>query len=56
MKLPEFGVTRPVFTTMIFFGILIIGIVSYILLKPAQPRGCYPYPGKAGLRQADGPF
>jgi len=32
MKLPEFGVTRPVFTTMIFFGILILGIVSYILL------------------------
>ncbi|MDW7679553.1 MAG: efflux RND transporter permease subunit, partial [bacterium] len=32
MKLPEFSVNRPVFTLMIFAGILLSGIVSLILL------------------------
>ena len=32
MKLPEFSVNRPVFTIMIFAGILLLGIVSLILL------------------------
>ncbi|RKY87946.1 AcrB/AcrD/AcrF family protein [candidate division KSB1 bacterium] len=32
MKLPELGVKRPVFTFMVFVGILILGIVSYIQL------------------------
>lgn len=32
MKLSEFGVKRPVFTAMIFFCILLLGIVSFIQL------------------------
>ncbi|RKY89877.1 AcrB/AcrD/AcrF family protein, partial [candidate division KSB1 bacterium] len=32
MKLPEFGVRRPVFTTMIFVGIVLLGIVALNML------------------------
>lgn len=32
MKLSEFGVNRPVFTAMIFFGVLLIGIIAFIQL------------------------
>jgi len=32
MKLSEFGVNRPVFTAVIFFGVLILGIVTLIQL------------------------
>ena len=32
MKLPEFGVKRPVFTTMIFAGIVILGLAALIML------------------------
>lgn len=32
MKLSEFGVNRPVFTAMIFFGVLLLGIIAFIQL------------------------
>lgn len=32
MKLPEFGVRRPVFTTVIFVGIILLGVVALSLL------------------------
>lgn len=32
MKLPEFGVRRPVFTTMIFLGLVVLGVASLVQL------------------------
>jgi hydrophobe/amphiphile efflux-1 (HAE1) family protein len=55
MRLPEFGVRRPVTNIMIFFGILLLGIVSFYMLpvdmlpeiEPPAISVITDYPGSA---------